>query len=122
MKPGIGGNMLPEGTQFKKGQSGNPGGRPVGARNRLTGQFVNALADDFEEHGRKAIRQCREEDPATYLKVIAALCPKELEIKRPLQEMEDDELRTAIRALQSFVDSRPVEGGSLEAPGGASSH
>ena len=32
---------------FKPGQSGNPKGRPKGARNRLGTQFLEALEADF---------------------------------------------------------------------------
>lgn len=89
--------------RFKPSQSGNPGGKPVGARNRLTGQFLNALADDFEKDGKRAIKQCREDNPAAYIKAIAALCPREIELKRPLEEMADAELITALNALTSFL-------------------
>ena len=33
---------------FKPGQSGNPKGRPKGARNRLGTQFLEALEADFK--------------------------------------------------------------------------
>ena len=40
---------------FEKGESGNPAGRPRGARNRATLLMQNLLADDAEAIGRKAI-------------------------------------------------------------------
>ena len=43
-------------TQFKPGQSGNPKGRPKGARNRLGTQFLEALEADFKQHGSQANR------------------------------------------------------------------
>lgn len=97
-------NLLPP---FEPGKSPNPGGKPVGARNRLTAAFLNALAADFDEHGKKAIQECRENKPDAYIKAIAALCPKEIEVKSPLQELKDDELLTAVRALESFLATQP---------------
>lgn len=38
-------------TRFQPGQSGNPGGKAAGARNRISGRFLNDLADDYEQHG-----------------------------------------------------------------------
>lgn len=60
------GNLRP----FQPGQSGNPGGKPVGSRNQLHGDFLNALCADFEVHGVKAIERCREEFPVKYLEVV----------------------------------------------------
>ena len=67
-------------TQFKPGQSGNPKGRPKGARNRLGTQFLEALEVDFNEHGAQAISQVREKKPEVYMQVVADLLPKEASI------------------------------------------
>jgi Family of unknown function (DUF5681) len=104
----------PAETQFNAGQSGNPGGKPVGARNRLTAAFLNALAADFDANGKDAIKLCRETKPEAYIKAIAALCPKEIEVKSPLQELKDDELLNAVRALEGFLASRASPEGSAE--------
>jgi len=92
---------------WKPGQSGNPAGRKPGSRNKLTEAFLKALCDDFEANGVDAIAAVRLEDPAAYVKVIAMLCPKELEMKRPLGDLSDDELLDSIDALQRFVLGSP---------------
>ena len=88
---------------FKPGQSGNPGGKPVGSRNRLQGDFMREMADDFAEHGKTAIIACRTEKPDVYVKVIASLMPRELEIKQPLDDLSEDELIAGVAALQAFL-------------------
>ena len=65
---------------FNPGQSGNPRGRPKGARNRLSTQFLEALEADFNEHGAEAIEQVRQKKPEVYIKVVADLLPKEANI------------------------------------------
>ena len=106
-------NGTPENLRpIEPGRSGNPGGKPVGARNRLTKAFLNALADDFEQNGKQAIIDCRENKPDAYIKAIAALCPKEVEVKRPLEEMSADELLTAVRALEGFLAAQPPAQGT----------
>ena len=64
---------------FVKGQSGNPKGRPKGARQKLTEAVLKAYADDFAEHGTAVIERVRAEDPATYLRTTTSLLPKEME-------------------------------------------
>jgi len=99
-------------TRFQKGTSPNPGGKPVGSKNRLQGDFMKALSEDFAEHGKAAIVATRKNSPAQYLKVVASLMPKELEIKRPLEDLTDDDLLAGIAALQSLVDSQGNAGGT----------
>lgn len=65
---------------FKPGQSGNPKGRPKGARNRLGTAFLEALEGDFNRFGSQAIIQVREKKPEVYMRVVADLLPKEANI------------------------------------------
>jgi hypothetical protein len=64
--------------KWASGESGNPAGRPAGAKNRLQSDFLDALAEDFREHGVEAIRIMRIVRPAEYVKVVASLMPNEL--------------------------------------------
>lgn len=66
------------GRPFKPGQSGNPAGRPKGARSKLGEAFVDALLNDWHTNGVQAIIDMREERPGDYVKVVASLLPKEI--------------------------------------------
>ena len=70
----------PIGRPFSPGQSGNPKGRPKGARNRLGTQFLEALETDFNRSGPQAIALVRERKPEVYMRVVADLLPKEANI------------------------------------------
>lgn len=65
---------------FKPGQSGNPAGRPLGSRNRLADSFVTDLRDCWEVHGRDALERVARDEPATLLKVVASLMPRDIDI------------------------------------------
>jgi len=65
---------------WRPGQSGNPKGRPKGARNRLGPAFLEALETDFNQFGPQAIAQVREKKPEVYMRVVADLLPKEASI------------------------------------------
>ena len=94
---------------WKPGQSGNPGGKPNGARNRLQGDFLNVLAEHFAEHGREAIERLCKESPAAYIKAIASLMPRHEE--NPTDDrLNPEEIRSYIAYLQRIipnVDDRP---------------
>ena len=66
--------------RFLTGNSG--GGRPRGARNKLAERFLDTIADDFSEHGAEAIAKVRTDDPATYLKIVGSLIPRNLILDR----------------------------------------
>lgn len=86
--------------QFK---AGNPG-RPKGSRNKLGEAFLEALHADFTEHGVVAIQTVRAEKPDQYLKVIASILPKELNVNvNDTDVMTDDELIERVRRLDDTI-------------------
>ena len=88
-------------TRFRPGDHPNPGGKPVGSKNRISAKFLSALADDFEAYGAAVIARVREESPATYLKVVASLVPQQVEVVRPFDGVSDDELVQSIAFIRA---------------------
>ena len=60
--------------------SGAAKGRPKGSRNRLGVAFVEAMLGDFEQHGRTVIANLRDDKPEQYLRIVASILPKEIEL------------------------------------------
>lgn len=102
-------------TRFKPGQSGNPSGRPRGARNRLAGELLEALADDFSQHGVSAVTKVRETDPTAYLRIVTGLMPKEVIVaalhvtsKNALEELtEARDFAAAYRLARDMIGAEP---------------
>lgn len=89
--------------QLAKYRAENPAPlrRHTTARVRLNARFLTALADDFEEHGKRAIERMRIHDPSGYIKTVAFLMPKQFEQTTPMQDLTDDELERGIEFLKS---------------------
>ncbi|QEE37609.1 MULTISPECIES: DUF5681 domain-containing protein [unclassified Methylobacterium] len=94
--------MPSEETQFGAGRSGNPAGRPKGARNRAT-QAVEALLDgEAEALTRKAIEMALSGDGPAMRLCLDRLCPprKDKTITFTLPEIETAaDLTKATKAL-----------------------
>lgn len=86
--------------QFKPG---NPG-RPKGSRNKLGEAFLEAMHDDFNAHGVRVIERVREEKPDQYLKVIASILPKDLNVNiNQMDDLTDEQLIQRIRSLDAAI-------------------
>jgi hypothetical protein len=66
---------------YQKGQTGNPKGRPIGARQTLTEAFIRDLSAFYEKEGANLITRCAVENPALLIQVIARLLPKEITLE-----------------------------------------
>ena len=73
-------------------------------RNFLQAKFLTALAEDFERDGAAAIKICRIEEPAQYVKIVASLMPKEFAVTdNALGDLSDEELGQLLARAQSML-------------------
>src|SRR5262245_60694825 len=89
------------------GQSGNPAGRPKGSRNRLSEDFIADLHESWQTHGNAAIERCIAEKPDVYLKIVAGLLPKDVNLKvSNLDDVTDEQLLNKLNSLTEMA--RPL--------------
>src|SRR6516225_3059094 len=96
---------------FKQGVSGNPHGNRHRTRHLLNQEFMQALLLHFRQHGKKAIEKVAREQPAVYVKILALLVPREMQIEQTnrIKQMTDEEIEQAIEAIQTMLAARAGE-------------
>jgi hypothetical protein len=94
--------------KFLPGHAPTPGGgRPAGSRNRLTTHLLNVLCRDFESNGEAVVRICRIEKPVEYLKIVASLLPKELQVSdAKLGDLSDEEIAGLLMQVRELRELR----------------
>lgn len=103
--------------RFVSGNIG--GGRPKGSRNKLGEAFLDDMFADWEAHGKEAIARTRDEKPEQYLKVVASILPRELNVNvNEVDSLTDDELIERIRALDAAIRPYLALAGEGEVAGG----
>lgn len=100
---------------WKPGQSGNPAGRPKGSRNKLGEAFLEDMLTDWEANGPAAIREVRVTKPDAYLKVVASILPRDLNVNiNQMDHLTDEQLVERIRSLDAairpFLDAEGARG------------
>ena len=95
---------------FQPGQSGNPSGGRPGSRHRqqLNGEFIAALLRDFRQGGPKAIERVRRTQPASYLKILALLVPREHKVEHNnlIKELTDEQLEGMIEFIKTSLEAQ----------------
>ena len=101
--------MSDRGKPFKKGQSGNPGGRPKGTRNKTTLAMEELLDGEAEVITRKAIEKAKDGDMAAIRLCLERILPtiksRPIEIDLPPVETAED-----ITAAQGAVIAAMARG------------
>lgn len=107
-------------TKIKPGEVRNPKGRPKGSRNRISEAFLKDFYEDWNKHGRIAIKKARKADPVAYVRIAAGLLPKdfninmssEAELEKVLEKFDDEQLEaifTAIGAAEAISEKSKVK-------------
>ena len=98
---------------WKQGEGGNARVRTEGTRRKIQAKFLKELCEDFDLYGRTAIQCARMLDPVAYVKVVAALLPKEVEVLRPLEGLSDDELAGIAERLRTLSSATADRSGDI---------
>src|SRR5262249_8901791 len=103
---------------FKQGVSGTHLGNRHRTRHLLNQEFMQALLLHFRQHGKKAIEKVAREQPASYLKILGLLVPREHKVEHtnPLKKLTDEQLEAMIEyietslAAQAGAPAKMIEG------------
>jgi hypothetical protein len=94
--------------KFAPGVSGNPGGSPARARERLNVETIREMQLAFKRGGRKAIDKVMKNKPDIFLKLLVLLVPREMKIEHTggVKAMTDEQLEAGIEAITAMLAAR----------------
>lgn len=80
------------------------GGRKRGSRGRLSEQFLKDLHSEWQRSGKKVLAQVAATEPATFLRCVATVLPKALEVDNQLTLTTRSELAIEIADFRQAWD------------------
>jgi hypothetical protein len=102
-------------AKWLAGQSGNPNGRPIGARAKIAERLLSDIADVWEEQGKTVLERLAKDDPAALAKIAYGLLPREmlLSVQQSGPGVDADQwalMRRVLDAIErSGVEAEPGE-------------
>jgi hypothetical protein len=108
-----------QGGRFRKGQSGNPAGKPKGARHKATMAAEALLDNEAEALTRKAIERAKEGDGVALRLCLERILParkdRAVSLDLPKIETASDVLKAISAILASVADGEltPSEAGDV---------
>jgi hypothetical protein len=106
------------GSSWVAGQSGNPAGRPLGARQKIATQLLEDLQEVWQEKGKTILYRMAIEEPSRLAQIAYGILPKEAFVKvenaidprlKALQNM-DAEALAALGGLIDAIKAAKVDG------------
>ena len=81
------------------------GGRKRGARNKLSEQFLHDLHSEWRRSGKQVLQRVAATEPATFLRCVATVLPKALEVDNQLTLTTRTELAVEINDFRQAWDA-----------------
>ena len=95
-------------------------GRPKGSRTALSSKVIDDIFRHWSKNGSKALEEMVEKDPASYVRTIASLIPRDVKLQTDINvsfidALKQIEERTRLEATTDIVEieSSPVRQRSL---------
>ena len=84
--------------------------RNGGTRAKMADDFIGAVYQTWQAHGRAALERVCQEDPVAYLRLVAGLIPRQVEVSQtnPLEQLSDGELAALHDFVEALVAGRPA--------------
>jgi hypothetical protein len=104
-------------ARFVKGQSGNPAGKPIGARNKLVESFVSDLQAKWRTDGASILDRLAINEPAKLVEAISRLAPKDVDVT--LQERNSLGVDPALwngfqRVMRAIEECAPADANMID--------
>jgi hypothetical protein len=106
--------QVSKGHRWQKGESGNPAGRAVGSRQKISERLLVDLASVWEKHGESVLERLAISEPGKLATIAYGLLPRDLMISvesRTPGNLDPDEWRVLVDLVRLIKASAP-EGAS----------
>ena len=103
--------MGKQSTQFKPGQSGNPAGRPMGSRNKLSETFITDLQQLWDEQGSAILQRVADEHPEKLMAAMVQVLPKDFQLT-----VDADQARWVINASPRLSEQQWRQMHGIDSP------
>lgn len=70
--------QVSKGHRWQKGQSGNPAGRTIGSRQKISERLLMDLAEVWETHGKTVLTRLAIDDPGKLASIAYGLLPRDV--------------------------------------------
>jgi hypothetical protein len=105
---------------WKPGQSGNPKGRAVGSRNKLSEQFLDETYEVYQQYGKPALIVMATKAPVRFCNMVALLIPQHFKVAHEHtitlspEELTEKLVEARQQLVAAGVDLKMIEGKVLD--------
>jgi hypothetical protein len=103
----------PNSGSWLPGKSGNPGGRPIGSRQKISEALLGDLAEVWAERGQAVLHRLAVDDPGKLATIAYGLLPKDVFVRVEDQRTPgnlDADAYAALRSLLDVIERSKIEG------------